>query len=513
MEQADGAADGAEADQHLRLPRAQAACGPSSALGEGLVGQCAFEKDRILLTDVPTTTSRSAPGSGEAPPLNIVVLPVLFEGQVKAVIELASFHRFTDIHLTFLDQLTETIGIVLNTIAANMRTEDLLKQSQSLAEELQEPAGGAARDQHPAGEAGASLQESEELLRQQQDELQGANEELENKARQLSMQKTQVEGKNREIELAKQELEEKAEQLALTSKYKSEFLANMSHELRTPLNSLLILSELLADNPEGNLTAKQVEFARTIHDSGTDLLALINDILDMAKIESGTMAIEVGEVPFADLRDYVERTFRPVAETKGLVLHVDARRPSCRGPISTDAKRLQQVLQEPPVERLQVHRERPGRPAHRARPRAAGAPTTRSSTGPDASWRSRSATPASASRRTSSGSSSSRSSRPTGDRPQVRRHGPGPVDQPGDRPPARRRDPGPERGGQGQHVHLLSPARLRAGREPSPAGPRGGRAERPPGPGREGAGGPRARRGVCPAGRGRRRSSRRDRSR
>ena len=311
--------------------------------GEGLVGQCADEKDRILITDVPSDYVRINSGLGEAPPLNIVVLPVLFEGQVKAVIELASFHRFTDIHLTLLDQLTETIAIVLNTIEANMRTEDLLKRSQSLAEELQDQQVELRETNTRLEKQAATLQESEELLRQQQDSLKGANEELETKAQQLSMQKTHVEAKNREIELAKQELEEKAEQLALTSKYKSEFLANMSHELRTPLNSLLILAELLGDNPEGNLTAKQREFARTIYDSGSDLLVLINDILDMAKIESGTMAIEVGELPFTDLREYVDRTFRPVAETKGLVLDVtiDDQLPRA---ISTDAKRLQQVL-------------------------------------------------------------------------------------------------------------------------------------------------------------------------
>ena len=311
--------------------------------GEGLVGQCADEKDRILITDVPSDYVRINSGLGEAPPLNIVVLPVLFEGQVKAVIELASFHRFTDIHLTLLDQLTETIAIVLNTIEANMRTEDLLKRSQSLAEELQDQQVELRETNTRLEKQAASLQESEELLRQQQDSLKGANEELETKAQQLSMQKTHVEAKNREIELAKQELEEKAEQLALTSKYKSEFLANMSHELRTPLNSLLILAELLGDNPEGNLTAKQREFARTIYDSGCDLHALINDILDMAKIESGTMAIEVGELPFTDLREYVDRTFRPVAETKGLVLDVTSDDQLPRA-ISTDAKRLQQVL-------------------------------------------------------------------------------------------------------------------------------------------------------------------------
>ena len=312
-------------------------------VGEGLVGQCAYEKERILITDVPEDYVRIGSGLGESAPLNIVVLPVIFEGEVKAVIELASFHRVKEIHLSLLDQLTETIAIVLNTIAANMRTEDLLAQSQSLAEELTSQQEELRETNTRLEKQAASLQASEDLLRQQQEELKRANEELETKASQLTTQKTQVEGKNREIELAKQELEEKAEQLALTSKYKSEFLANMSHELRTPLNSLLILSEMLADDSQGNLTAKQREFARTIYSAGSDLLSLINDILDMAKIESGTMAIEVGDLPFLDLREYVERTFRPVAETKGLALAVglDAGLPRA---VSTDAKRLQQVL-------------------------------------------------------------------------------------------------------------------------------------------------------------------------
>jgi signal transduction histidine kinase/DNA-binding response OmpR family regulator len=312
-------------------------------LGEGLVGQCAYEKQRILLTEVPGDYIHLGSGLGEAPPINIVVLPVLFEGNVKAVIELASFNRFKEIHLTLLDQLTETIAIVLNTIAANMRTEGLLKKSQTLADELQGQQEELREKNTRLERQAASLQASEELLKKQQEELQRANEELQQKARQLSSQKAEVEGKNREIELAKLAVQERAEQLALTSKYKSEFLANMSHELRTPLNSLLILAEMLADNSESNLSAKQQEFARTIYESGSDLLSLINDILDMAKIESGTMAIEVSEVPFPELRDYVDRTFRPVAENKDLQFTVELA-PDLPRAVYTDAKRLQQVL-------------------------------------------------------------------------------------------------------------------------------------------------------------------------
>ncbi len=312
-------------------------------VGEGLVGQCAFEKQRILLTELPGDYVRISSGLGEAPPRNIIVLPVLFEGEVKAVIELASFNPFKDVHLTLLDQLTETIAIVLNTIAANMRTEDLLAQSQTLAEDLTRQQEELRQTNTRLERQSATLRASEELLKTQQEELKKANEELERKAGQLASQKAEVEAKNREIELAKLSLQERAEQLALTSKYKSEFLANMSHELRTPLNSLLILAEMLAENVEANLTPKQKEFAQTIYSSGSDLLSLINDILDMAKIESGTMTVEVNEVSFTDLRDYVERTFRPMAENKDLDFTIDLADDLPRG-VYTDSKRLQQVL-------------------------------------------------------------------------------------------------------------------------------------------------------------------------
>jgi HAMP domain-containing protein/CheY-like chemotaxis protein/signal transduction histidine kinase len=310
--------------------------------GEGLVGQCAFEKDRILLTDVPANYIQINSGLGEAPPLNIVVLPVLFEGQVKAVIELASFQRFSDIHLTFFDQLTESIGIVLNTITATMRTEELLKQSQSLANELQTRQAELTETNRRLQEQAKTLQESEERLRQQQDELQQTNEELEEKANLLAKQNLEVERKNQEIERASRALQEKAEQLALTSKYKSEFLANMSHELRTPLNSMLILAKLLAESEE-NLTDKQQEFARTIYSSGSDLLELINEILDLSKIESGMMEVEVGRASYNDLAEYMERTFRQVAHDKGLNFDIQLGHDLPQG-IFTDQRRLQQVL-------------------------------------------------------------------------------------------------------------------------------------------------------------------------
>src|SRR6202011_5360279 len=240
----------------------------------------ALEKERILITNVPDDYVRLSSGLGEARPRNIVVLPILFEGQVKAVMELSSAEQFNSTHQAFLDQLTESIGIVLNTIEANTRTEDLLKQSQSLAAELQS----------------------------RQEELQQTNLELEEKARQLVEQNAEVECKNQEVEQARQALEEKAEQLATTSRFKSEFLANMSHELRTPLNSLLILADQLAVNPDGNLTTRQVEFAKTIHGSGKELLRLINDILDLSKIESGTVTLDVGPVVLREVCSSVERT-------------------------------------------------------------------------------------------------------------------------------------------------------------------------------------------------------------
>ncbi|WP_253201205.1 HAMP domain-containing protein [Sphingomonas quercus] len=295
---------------------------PVFQLREGLVGQAAADKRSILLQEVPADFIRIGSGLGEARPANITILPALFESEVKAVIELASFNEFNETHQNFLDQLMESVGIVLNTIAATMRTEGLLKQSQLLTQELQ------ARQTE---------------LTTKQEELHNTNEELEEKAQLLENEKRQVEAKNLEIEMARGALEEKAEQLALTSKYKSEFLANMSHELRTPLNSLLILSKLLADNPQGNLNEKQVEFARTINSAGSDLLSLINDILDLSKIESGTVSIEIGEMPMHGLKQRMERTFRQLAADKGLdfVVDFDGELPST---IRTDEKRLQQIV-------------------------------------------------------------------------------------------------------------------------------------------------------------------------
>ncbi len=309
-----------EESASMVLLSAFAADGPDGQLrrlkvGEGLVGQCAAEKRRMLIGNLPENTIPIRSGLFEAVPRNVIVLPVLFEDRVKAVIELASLSTFTASHLAFLEQLTASIGIVLNSIEATMQTEGLLKQSQQLATELQT----------------------------QQKELQQTNEQLAQKAQQLAEQNVEVERKNQEIEQARRALEEKAKELALTSKYKSEFLANMSHELRTPLNSILVLGQQLTDNPDGNLTPRQVEFARTIHGAGTDLLNLISDILDLSKIESGTVSVDAEQVFFASLLDMVGRPFRHEAENRRLSFEVHTD-PHLTRSLVTDSKRLQQVL-------------------------------------------------------------------------------------------------------------------------------------------------------------------------
>src|SRR5690606_16118762 len=282
---------------------------------EGLVGQCAREKGRILLTKVPNGYINISSGLGKIKPTNLIILPVLFENNVKAVIELASLQEFNESHLDFLGQVTESIGIVLNNIEANNRTEKLLMQSQSLANEL----------------------------KIQQEELRRTNDELQDKALLLVKQKEEVEAKNNEVEEARRSLEEKAEQLTLTSKYKSEFLANMSHELRTPLNSLLILAQQLYENAEGNLTEKQTRYAKTIHSCGDDLIQLINDILDLSKIESGFISTNISTIALEEIAMFVETTFKPIADARNLrfQIELDSHLPTY---INSDIQRLNQIL-------------------------------------------------------------------------------------------------------------------------------------------------------------------------
>jgi signal transduction histidine kinase/HAMP domain-containing protein len=287
----------------------------SFQVGQGLVGQCAKEKKRILLTDVPDDYVRINSGLGESRPLNIIVLPVLFEGSVRAVVELASFSAFSLTHQAFLDQLTESIGLVLNTIVANTLTENLLKQSQSQGEEL----------------------------RAQQEELRESNEDLGRQAALLAEQNIEAENKNLEVEQSKRLVEEKAGQLAVSSKYKSEFIANMSHELRTPLNSLLILAEQLQDNPDNTMTDTQVEYASVILASGRDLLSLLNSVLDMAKAESGTVVVEMSDCSVAELRTGLLREFEPIAQGKGVGYSLDVARDVPES-IVTDSQRLRQII-------------------------------------------------------------------------------------------------------------------------------------------------------------------------
>ncbi|SCE24082.1 Signal transduction histidine kinase [Streptomyces sp. SolWspMP-5a-2] len=290
--------------------------------GEALIGTAAQEKRTILVENAPSGYLKISSGLGEAPPAQVIVLPVLFEGQVLGVIELASFTPFTHIQKDFLNQIAEMIATSVNTISVNTKTEVLLKQSQELTEQLRERSAE---------------------LENRQKALQASNAELEEKAELLAQQNRDIEVKNTEIEEARQVLEERAEQLAVSMRYKSEFLANMSHELRTPLNSLLILAKLLADNADANLTPKQVEFAETIHGAGSDLLQLINDILDLSKVEAGKMDVSPTRIALVQLVDYVEATFRPLTAEKGLDLSVRVS-PELPATLHTDEQRLLQVL-------------------------------------------------------------------------------------------------------------------------------------------------------------------------
>ncbi|MGW7199648.1 response regulator, partial [Streptomyces chryseus] len=290
--------------------------------GQSLVGQAARSRRTIAIDDLPAGYITISSGLGSTDPASLIVLPIVVEGQVLGVIELASVTAFTQVHRDFLDQLMETVGVNVNTIVANARTDELLGESQRLAAELQARSGE---------------------LQVRQEELQNSNAELEEKAALLASQNRDIETKNLEIEQARQELEERARQLSLASKYKSEFLANMSHELRTPLNSLLILAQLLSQNPTRNLTPKQVEYAGIIHSAGSDLLQLINDILDLSKVEAGKMDISPERVSLRRLLDYVEATFRPMTAQKGLDFRISVA-PGVPTDLITDDSRLRQVL-------------------------------------------------------------------------------------------------------------------------------------------------------------------------
>ncbi|MBV7507927.1 response regulator [Bacillus sp. sid0103] len=309
-----------EREQYLRKISAYASLDNNKdymrfRFGEGLIGQCALEKRSILLTNVPDHYVKIGSGTGVGSPKNIIILPIQFENDVLAVIEIASFESFCPLQVKLLEAVTNNIGIKINSIVSHMKAERLLQESQALTEELQS--------------------QSEEL-QLQQEELRTTNEKLEE-------QYIASEQKNKEIEKVREALEEKAQQLELSSQYKSEFLANMSHELRTPLNSLLILAQILAENGDGNLTVEQVEYIRTIYSSGNDLLHLINDVLDLAKVESGKLDVNPKEVDLHDVQDFIERQFSPLAIQKNVQFSIKMEG-SLAGTFYTDEQRLQQIL-------------------------------------------------------------------------------------------------------------------------------------------------------------------------
>ncbi|EOR72544.1 GAF sensor hybrid histidine kinase [Thermobifida fusca TM51] len=290
--------------------------------GQGLAGEAIAQRKELIVHNVPGDYVRIESGLGEAPPLSLAIFPIVSEDRVLGVIELGSYGTFREIHLNFLRQLVSLLSATITTILANSKTEYLLAQSQQLT---------------------TALQERSNELQRQQEELRRKNAELHSKAGQLASQNRAIELQNRQIERARRSLEDRAHQLQVSSKYKSEFLANMSHELRTPLNSLLILARLLADNSEKNLTPKQVEFAQTIYKAGSDLLQLINEILDLSKVEAGRMELNPSHVSISQLVDYVEASFRPLASEKGLAFAVEVS-PDVPDQLWTDEQRLQQVL-------------------------------------------------------------------------------------------------------------------------------------------------------------------------
>ncbi|MEK3838271.1 response regulator [Paenibacillus sp. FSL R7-0128] len=322
----------------------------SFEIGQGLVGQSALDKLPIKLTEAPDNYISVSSGFGESHPSYISIHPLLFEDEVLGVVEFASFTPFSVLQNELLHQLSNNLGIILNNISRRLVVEELLRESQALTEELQCQSEELQTQQEELRRSNENLEEqtdalkrSEELLQRQQEELEHYNTELVSKTRALQDQVQEVEEKKDEIEHARMQLEKQAMQLAVTSKYKSEFLANMSHELRTPLNSLLILSQLLTENKEGNLSEKQVEFAHTIYMSGADLLKMIDEILDLSKVDAGKMELNHEEIPLVELKTFVKQNFAPLAAQKGLSLRLSFDEP-LPDSVYSDSHRLKQIL-------------------------------------------------------------------------------------------------------------------------------------------------------------------------
>jgi signal transduction histidine kinase/CheY-like chemotaxis protein/HAMP domain-containing protein len=311
--------------------------------GEGLIGQCALEKKAILLTQVPSDYIAINSGLGEQKPLNIIALPLIFEESLLGVIELASFHEFTSIQRDMLEEVSKGVAVSINNVEASEQTKVLLKKSERLSKELQSQQEELKTSNEELEEKTRILKENEEELKAQTEELQAANEELEEKSERLKQQNEDIGQKNKEVEEAREEVEQRAKDLALASKYKSEFLANMSHELRTPLNSLLILSKDLESNKEDNLTEKQIESAKVIHEGGQDLLTLINDILDLSKVEAGKLQIDIAPVDLQEFLAGLKMQFDPIVKDKGLAFDVELSRQIAQS-IDTDDQRLSQII-------------------------------------------------------------------------------------------------------------------------------------------------------------------------
>lgn len=306
------------------------------ALGEGIVGQCALEKNSIMLTNVPDDYIKVCSGLGQDKPNTIIALPVVFENKCLAVIELAGFSRFTPIQLEFLHQTMINLGVTINSLIGRKRIVELLQQSQSQTEELQSQTEELQSQSEELRATNEELEQKAELLNRQSNELKGANEDLEQKTQALEL-------KQRDIEIKNQQIEEKAKELATASKYKSEFLANMSHELRTPLNSLLLLAKGLAKNKQGNLTQVQVEDAKVIFDGGNSLLTLINDIMDLSKVEAGKLTIHSEEIMLSHLTSNLEKMFKPVAQERNLAFVIDIE-PDLPARFCSDSLRVEQIL-------------------------------------------------------------------------------------------------------------------------------------------------------------------------